>query len=291
MEASHAGADAMVSLNSEVGPETSMVVPQPAAANCLNCDHQVTGKFCVNCAQRTDTHPMNWTWLMHEVQHGIFHVDRGILFTLKELFTRPGHAVRDYLEGKRKRYFPPFTLVMLLGALGILETNWLGVDSEGLDMEESIGSPELNREVFDAMMGHQTLFYLLMLPFMAFGTWLLFRKYGHGFVEHVVLNTFIAGQVAMISLVTWPLYRLGGPGQYHDHRCFALDTDPVLFTATFLAGWPSRTVRVPHRFTDDDVCWRSDPVAGRCLFWIHRCFRDPYRYLRMLPSVKRGSTA
>ena len=209
MEASHAGADAMVSLNSEVGPETSMVVPQPAAANCLNCDHQVTGKFCVNCAQRTDTHPMNWTWLMHEVQHGIFHVDRGILFTLKELFTRPGHAVRDYLEGKRKRYFPPFTLVMLLGALGILETNWLGVDSEGLDMEESIGSPELNREVFDAMMGHQTLFYLLMLPFMAFGTWLLFRKYGHGFVEHVVLNTFIAGQVAMISLVTWPLYRLG----------------------------------------------------------------------------------
>ena len=209
MEASHAGADAMVSLNSEVGPETSMVVPQPAAANCLNCDHQVTGKFCVNCAQRTDTHPMNWTWLMHEVQHGIFHVDRGILFTLKELFTRPGHAVRDYLEGKRKRYFPPFTLVMLLGALGILETNWLGVDSEGLDMDASIGSPELNREVFDAMMGHQTLFYLLMLPFMAFGTWLLFRKYGHGFVEHVVLNTFIAGQVAMISLVTWPLYRLG----------------------------------------------------------------------------------
>ena len=52
------------------------------------------------------------------------------------------------------------------------------------------------------LMSHQTLYYLAMIPFMAVGTWLCLRKYGYNFVEHLIINTYIGGLVAIISLLT-----------------------------------------------------------------------------------------
>ena len=78
-------------------------------SRCLNCRqlllmHQ---RFCHQCGQKTDTHRINFHYLVHEVPHSIFHVDNGILFTLKELFTRPGQSIREYLEGKRQQHSNP----------------------------------------------------------------------------------------------------------------------------------------------------------------------------------------
>ncbi|MEO8862184.1 MAG: hypothetical protein ABI358_12210 [Ginsengibacter sp.] len=32
---------------------------------------------------------MNFHFLWHDVQHGLFHFDKGVLYTTKQLFTRP----------------------------------------------------------------------------------------------------------------------------------------------------------------------------------------------------------
>lgn len=57
---------------------------------------------------------------MHDLLHGIWHLEKGILFTIKETFMRPGQAALDYITGKRIRYYNVFYLSLLVIALNLL---------------------------------------------------------------------------------------------------------------------------------------------------------------------------
>jgi Protein of unknown function (DUF3667) len=49
------------------------------------------------------------------------HGDRSVLALLRSLLLRPGFVAREYVFGKRRRYFGPFaTLVILLGVSTLL---------------------------------------------------------------------------------------------------------------------------------------------------------------------------
>lgn len=221
------GSDARTPKEVEVGEQRigkEDAVPPPAP-RCLNCGSALSGNYCGNCGQRASATRLDWKWLLHELQHGVLHVDRGILFTLKELFTRPGATIRGYLEGRRKQHFPPFGLLMLLAAAGVFVTSSLELDKL-LSAQMSTADPSTRQ--FNAFFTkHQSLFYLGMLPFMATGTWLCMRKYGHGFVEHVVINTFIGIQIATVSLVTWPLVLM-----VHDVATITMLANAIMFTLT-----------------------------------------------------------
>ena len=86
--------------------------------NCLNCGNPIIDKFWSKCGQRTTVHKYSLKhFVEHDLIHGIWHVDNGILFTIKELFTRPGHSIREFINGKRVGYFSFVTLLLLI--LGI----------------------------------------------------------------------------------------------------------------------------------------------------------------------------
>ena len=88
---------------------------------CKNCDQTYSGHFCNNCGQPADTHKLNLHFIMHDIQHAFFHFDKGVLFTAKELFTRPGDSIREFIEGKRVKHFKPISLVIILATLyGVL---------------------------------------------------------------------------------------------------------------------------------------------------------------------------
>ena len=42
---------------------------------CKNCSTPVSGKYCSNCGQSTATARINFHYIIHEIQHSIFHVD------------------------------------------------------------------------------------------------------------------------------------------------------------------------------------------------------------------------
>lgn len=190
--------------------ELEVTAPELRAARiCMNCEEPLTGKFCSNCSQRSQTRTMDWKWLVHEVQYGIIQMDRGFFFTLKELFTRPGPAIRDYLEGKRKRYFSPFTMLMILGALNVLLANWVGVAEHTVHRKSQGPDPDMV-EYMEWVINYQTYLMLALLPFVAWGTSVFMSKFGHGFVEHVMINAFILVQITAFGLITTPLDTLEG---------------------------------------------------------------------------------
>ena len=91
--------------------------------HCKNCNHHLKGNFCSNCGQSANTHDINFGSIVHEIQHSVFHIDKGILYTTQQLFIRPGHTIREYIEGKRVKHFKPVAYILILSAIYTLIAN------------------------------------------------------------------------------------------------------------------------------------------------------------------------
>ena len=179
---------------------------------CQNCNTALQGKYCSNCGQSSETHKIDVHYLWHDVQHGLLHFDKGILFTTKELFTRPGNSIREFLEGKRAKHFQPISLVLVLaGIYGLLFhffkinmfENYVVASGSG----ERVGHINEAIEKMSEWIGqHYSILALLQIPIFTIGTYLCFRKSGYSFVEHLILNTFLIGQRLILHIITFPLY-------------------------------------------------------------------------------------
>ena len=74
---------------------------------CLNCNFAVEGKFCANCGQKTSTKRLNFGTVTHDFIHVLTHADKGVFSFAKEIAYKPGIIAKDYISGKRKKYFNP----------------------------------------------------------------------------------------------------------------------------------------------------------------------------------------
>ncbi len=84
---------------------------QPGDA-CLNCGAELHGPYCWNCGQVADRfHRPVWD-LVGETLGNFFSIDGRMARTLPLLVFTPGRLTRNYLEGKRARYVPPFRLLI-----------------------------------------------------------------------------------------------------------------------------------------------------------------------------------
>jgi hypothetical protein len=160
---------------------------------------------------------MNFHYLWHDVQHGLFHFDSGILYTAKQLFIRPGHAIREFIEGKRVRYFKPLSFVVILATLyGVLFHNFHLNSLYISTTASSPGEKEYIDKVSEWIGTHYSWVTLLTLPFYALGSYLAFIKQGYNYTEHLVLNAFLAGQKLIVHIAAFPLMYIYNETPYFD---------------------------------------------------------------------------
>jgi hypothetical protein len=172
---------------------------------CKNCNNIYSGHYCNNCGQTAETHKLNFHFLWHEIQHGLFHFDQGILYSGKQLFTRPGHTIREFIEGKRVKHFKPISLVIVLASLYGLLYHYFHISfvelSPDSSSETGIDTVKLN----EWMGTHYAWTTLLTIPLYTVGTSIAFRKQGYNLVEYFILNTFKASQRLFVHIATFPL--------------------------------------------------------------------------------------
>lgn len=188
---------------------------------CKNCETTFEGKYCSNCAQKADTHRFTVKHFLHESFHALTHTDKGVLFLIKELLVRPGHAIREYNEGKRKKYFNPITFLLIAAFLQlfviqktqitehymaslIAVTKQLAASSSNINQEvlnEELNEAEVGgNKAFQTMLENNKAFTLLVIPFMGLITWLLFRKSGFNYAENLVMNVMVSAQLSILFL-------------------------------------------------------------------------------------------
>lgn len=179
---------------------------------CQNCNKPLHGKYCSNCGQSADTHRIGAHFLWHDLQHGLLHVDKGIFYTTKELFTRPGHSIREFLQGKRVKHFKPLSLIIILAGIYGFLTHFFGINLLSNNIKVSGSGEEVEKakealaRVSEWMAQHYSIVTLAQVPLFALGTYIAFRKAGYNFTEHLVINTFLAGQKLLLHIALFPLY-------------------------------------------------------------------------------------
>lgn len=165
---------------------------------CLNCSEVVTGKFCSNCGQSIDTHrflPMDV--FTKDFLKKIFYYDKGLFYSVKELFTRPGHSVREYIEGRRTKHLPYISLLIVL----IIFFKMI----EDITPFHYADLSEENKETMDfveqTIKHNAKLYYLSLIPFYAFFSFILFRKAKHNYSEHFVINTYRTSAFLFLNII------------------------------------------------------------------------------------------
>lgn len=198
---------------------------------CRNCETRFTGKFCSHCGQKYDDREIDFRFFWHDVQHGLLHFDKGILFTLKELLTRPGYTIRDYIDGKRVRHFKPLSFLIVLGGIYGIMSHYF---DEKITLAITTGSDI--KEFFDPAViaewirSHYAIYSLALVPLYSLCTFLAFRKEKYNYFHHIIINSYISGISIFVSFVMFPVIFL--------FKKFSIDiTDVTDLTGTALTVW------------------------------------------------------
>ena len=182
-------------------PETQ---PEPKVTTCLNCGTKFEGKFCPECGQSADTGRFTMKFIWENLLAAFISKDGGIWFTLKNLFTRPGAMVVEILNGKRRRFFSPFPMLICSLTFYVLILSLSGshqeyrefenklqkaeetyiIESENDEIEKDTEINVTTKKVLSKILGsvvsfynnHYTLLYMLTLPFFVIAARVCFGK-------------------------------------------------------------------------------------------------------------------
>jgi hypothetical protein len=75
------------------------------------------GQYCGNCGQRSRNRLISIWQLLREAFGDLLELDSRLWRTLLPLLIRPGQLTKDYLEGRRARYMPPFRTYLVLSVI------------------------------------------------------------------------------------------------------------------------------------------------------------------------------
>ena len=172
---------------------------------CLNCEKVIVDRFCSGCGQKADTHRISFkNFFYHDVLHGTFHIDKGMLFTAKQALVRPGKAALEYISGKRIPYYNVFYLILIIIGLIIFSRHYLNEFST-TDIEEVVQTPkelnEASKKFDDVFSNKSKLIVLLFVPFSAINSFILFRRKKLNLSEHTIIAGWILLGMLLISLL------------------------------------------------------------------------------------------
>lgn len=173
------------------------------ASSCLNCDSPLQpGKaWCSVCGQKADTHRLQLHDIGHALVHMLTHADHSVFSLVRDLAFKPGHVAREYVKGRRRKYFNPFTFVLVV----------VGVASLMLAATKFVDftSAAPPNPVSDFLQRHINLLILVQLPLLTLFTSLLFRKERLNLAEHLALASYTSGfRSIFVTLVMAPVWAL-----------------------------------------------------------------------------------
>jgi len=168
------------------------------APRCLNCETPLpmTARFCPQCSQRSDTARLSFADMARDLLHAFVNVERGPLVFAWALLTRPGGIAREYVEGRRRRYYGPFATLFVVVGLTALVLNASGF--QALTHEVSTAPAAL-------LQRHFNLVLLAQLPLLGMACALLFRHPRLTLPEHMVLVAYTLGMRAVALTVIMPI--------------------------------------------------------------------------------------
>ena len=169
---------------------------------CKNCATEVTLNYCPNCGEAATLKRINGHYIMHEIEH-VLHFERGILYTIKELFINPGRSMRTYISENRSRLVKPIIFIIVSSLIYTIISHYFHIEDEYVQVK---GMPTNFASVKILMWMQANYGYMNILAggFVALWLKVFFKKYGYNFFELLIMLCFVLG----ISMIIFALFAL-----------------------------------------------------------------------------------
>lgn len=182
--------------------------------NCKTCNFQLdnTAQFCSSCGAKIvhDRLSLKGTW--EEFVGPFFSWDNNFWRTFFGLFKNPKDVLEAYITGARKKYFQPFSYIILYATIAVFFYKFFPLEiildySEGFTKGYNSANPSTNvpkidmKGFMETLMSYYNFFVLLLIPIYALTSYIIFIKKGHNFFEHLVFNSYLQTNLGFISLV------------------------------------------------------------------------------------------
>lgn len=155
--------------------------------------------LCPKCGQPTNLERIDRPYVSQQINH-ILNVDRGFLYTAKELLIRPGNAIKGFLLEDRRRLTKPIVYLIFTSVIFALIMYSFNIKYSYLNINRI---QVLQDKVSMGMVGewlNNNIGYtnLILGCFFAFWIRIFFRKHDINFYEIIVMLCFVLGEATLI---------------------------------------------------------------------------------------------
>jgi len=138
--------------------------------------------------------------LVHELIHFFTHIEKGFLFTTKQLVLSPGKTVFEFIEGKRKKYFSPVSYFLVWITIYALLLYWFQKvfgENRVIDYQQYFG----DKASTEYAITHLALVLTIVIPFQGLYLYLLFTKVRYNYFETIVIAIYCLGTIIFFQLL------------------------------------------------------------------------------------------
>lgn len=181
---------------------------------CKNCYDSITSNFCANCGQKKYKR-INRKYITDEIQYSVLHLNKGFFYTLKNLLLNPGKTAREFVDGNRVNHYKPLLMAFVLAGFSafvahkfvpmesIMEHQMQQMQEINANNEKSV---EMSKKTMSFFMSYFSIIMVTLIPIFSVLTWLSFKKWGHNYFEHIVMNAFFQSFYTATMLMLYPIY-------------------------------------------------------------------------------------
>lgn len=188
--------------------------------HCRNCGAELTGRFCHSCGQKK-IEPSERTFKYFIIQFlgSAFFLENNFLKNVWYVVARPGRQALDFIEGRQRRWMPPFSLFLLINLFYFWYTP---LSDMNLTLHEQLGqaihgslatsmaksrlekrdvSFEQYEQQYNAKSsGYSNSLIILHVPLLAIFVMLLFRRREYFYVDYFVVSLYFLAFLLLMGL-------------------------------------------------------------------------------------------
>lgn len=157
---------------------------------CKNCGHEISSPFCPACGHPAQLRRIDGRYILQEIG-SVLNVERGFLYTTRELFIKPGQTIRSFLLDNRSRLVKPIVFIIITSLIYSLANHYFRFEDGYVQYQDS--QDATSSKIFKWVQGNYGYANILMSLFIAVCIKLFFRTFKYTYVEILVLLCYIMG--------------------------------------------------------------------------------------------------
>jgi len=181
---------------------------------CVSCNRDHEEKFCPNCGERAGVKQITFSSIVEDSFTTLTDMDKGFLFNIKALITKPGKLTTEYILGKRKGILNPISfLIISISLYLIVESLFKTPILESLFIiPNEVKEPILENDTYTRgysigqaagkfIFSYYKYFLILTIFLHAISTKIVYGIYNY--IEHIAISSLIIGLAVLGSIIPY----------------------------------------------------------------------------------------